>query len=231
MSSHSQPGARAPEKPRGSIGMEWYDLSPERQIKWLLGSNKNAKWGWVIYRCCYKPELDTTWDIFKRLLHKESYDSIAESDAPEIANNLDWLIVEDPALEGLSHNELKPRFRDWVRAEADYNVDGPEGSRHSRHEYFVQVDEAALLSFLDHRGVRANPTHVNLVRAWADPLPEEEATDELGDEVDGEDCMRIEATMVAPYFMSSWKTMKVGTRFTRRRTACVNGSSLFRYIS
>ncbi|PNP57548.1 hypothetical protein THARTR1_02546 [Trichoderma harzianum] len=182
-----------------SIGMEWYDLSDERKIQWLLNSGSTKeKWGWVIYRCSYKPELQSTWESFKHFVDKRTRKEIAESDAPDIADKLNWVFVEDPELEGASLDQLKHRFRAWARSEVqgEYDIDSSPHNRGSRYAYFIQVDEAALLSLA---GGFLNG-HVNIVRGWVDSLPPEEATDEFGDAIDIEDWMKIKANMVAPYF-------------------------------
>ncbi|PGH02267.1 hypothetical protein AJ80_08892 [Polytolypa hystricis UAMH7299] len=186
----SQPRASSQETMR-SIGMEWYELSTARKIQWDLGDSKDAKWGWVIYRCTYKPELDGYWESFKCFVNQKSRQEIAKSDAPEIAEKLDWVFVEDPELEGASREELKRRFRAWARTEQP-NIDSPGGAcRGSRYTYFIQVDEGALLSFNG---------HVNIVRGWQDPPPPEEAMDEFGEVIDNEDWMMMQASMIAPYF-------------------------------
>ncbi|KAL6838120.1 hypothetical protein V8C40DRAFT_231633 [Trichoderma camerunense] len=190
--------ASSHEKSR-SIGMEWYDLSDERKIQWMLNSGSSEqKWGWVIYRCSYKPELQSTWESFKDLVEKRTRKKIAESDAPDIADKLDWVFVEDHKLEGASLDELKHRFRAWARSEVQggYDIDTTSHNRGSRHTYFIQVDEAALLSLV---GGSSNG-YVNIVRGWVDSLPPKEATDEFGDAIDIEDWMKIQADMVAPYF-------------------------------
>ncbi|KAL6828943.1 hypothetical protein J3E69DRAFT_379635 [Trichoderma sp. SZMC 28015] len=182
-----------------SIGMNWDDLSDERKIQLILNSGSSEeKWGWVIYRCSYKPELQSTWENFKRVVDERTRKEIAESDAPDIADKLDWVFVEDPELEGASLDELKRRFREWARSEVQgkYDIDTTSYNRGSRYGYFIQVDEAALLSLVD--GLFYG--HVNIVRGWVDSLPPEEATDEFGDAIDIEDWMKIRASMVAPYF-------------------------------
>ncbi|KAK4064840.1 uncharacterized protein Triagg1_8839 [Trichoderma aggressivum f. europaeum] len=182
-----------------STGMDWDDLSDERKIQCLLSSGSSEeKWGWVIYRCSYKPELQSTWESFKRFVDATTRKEIAASDAPDIADKLDWVFVEDPELEGASLDQLKHRFRAWARSEVqgEYDIDSSPHNRGSRYAYFIQVDEAALLSlasgFLN--------GYVNIVRGWVDSLPPEEATDEFGDAIDIEDWMRIKSSMVAPYF-------------------------------
>ncbi|KAI3328438.1 hypothetical protein F4824DRAFT_493150 [Ustulina deusta] len=136
------------EHPTTSIGMEWDDLSAERKIQWLLSNPGDTKWGWVVYRTCYKPEFDTAWEIVKSATEKRARQRIAQSDAPDIADKMDWVFVEDRAsLEGVSREELKRRFRDWARAEnPDWNIDEEKCSRGSRYMFFIQVDEPALLS-------------------------------------------------------------------------------------
>ncbi|KAF3073622.1 hypothetical protein CFAM422_004408 [Trichoderma lentiforme] len=178
--------ASSQEKPT-SIGMDWDDLSDERKIQWLLNSGSTEeKWGW------------STWESFKRFVDERARNEIAESDAPDITDKLDWVFVEDPELEGASLDELKRRFREWARYEVQgrYDIDTTSYNRGSRYGYFIQVDEAALLSLVD----GLSNGHVNIVRGWVDSPPPEEATDEFGDAIDIEDWMKIRASMVAPYF-------------------------------
>jgi hypothetical protein len=180
--------------------MEWYDLSTERKIQWML-SHGDRKWGWVIYRCTYKPGFDSHWDAFKRRLNKKMCEDIAKSDAPDIADKMDWVVIEDPSLEGASLDELRRRFREWARAgnegHSNFDVDNPgEGAcRGSRYTYFIQVDEGI-----------ANG-QVNIVRAWPYPSPPEdmeeaEADHQPGkaDDMDEEGWMKMRADMVDPYF-------------------------------
>jgi hypothetical protein len=175
----------------------------------MLDSGQDAKWGWVIYRCTYKPELDRHWQSFKRLIEEETREFIAESDAPELAEELDWVFVENPTLEDASLDELKRRFRAWARAEANYDIDSTPDDRGSRYTYFIQVDEDTLRSLLEYHDPTNPATYVNLysgfvniVRGWVDPLPPDEATDGCGGPVNNEDWMHIQASMfVAPFFL------------------------------
>jgi hypothetical protein len=192
--------ASSKEQPK-SIGMEWSDFSAARKIQWLLREGGDDKWGWVIYRCTYKSELYGHWKNLKRLVEQQTRESIAESDAPDIAEKLDWVFVEDPELEHASLDELKRRFRAWARVEnPNYNIDNAPGGRGSRYTYFIQVDEAALRSMPNVPDDPTNPGHVNIVRAWRDSLPPEEATEEFGEAADHEDWMRIQARMLDIYF-------------------------------
>ncbi|KAI0105107.1 hypothetical protein GGR51DRAFT_520916 [Nemania sp. FL0031] len=174
-----------------AIGMEWYDLSAERKIQWLLNTG-DAKWGWVVYRTCYKPEFDTAWDIVKSMTEEKARRRVAQSDAPDIASKMDWVFVEDrDTLENASRDELKRRFKDWARAEnSGWDIDKEKYSYGSRYGFFIQVDEPALLSIAT--GSDAYPAgegsnggpYVKLVRAYDDAA----ATESLED---GEDWMKI----------------------------------------
>ncbi|KAI0163731.1 hypothetical protein BJ166DRAFT_592522 [Pestalotiopsis sp. NC0098] len=185
------------------------DLSPARQVQCLLDDHGDAKWGWVIYRCTYKPELEERWAEFKRLVNEQIRDQIDGSDAPEVADALDWPIVEDPALEGAPLEVLKSRWRQWVLEEKpDVDTEDFAMDRSSRYTYFIRVDEDCLRSMLHDYHDPANPNNrmalrggwVGIVKGWKDPLPPEEATYEDGEVVDNEDWMHMHASMVAPYF-------------------------------
>ncbi|KAI1113745.1 hypothetical protein F5Y14DRAFT_417120 [Nemania sp. NC0429] len=182
-------------QPAASIGMEWYDLFTERKIQWLVSTAGDAKWGWVVYRTCYKPEFDSAWEIIKSAAEDRARRRIARSDAPDILDKMDWVFVEDPeSLEGASHEELKCRFREWSRAEnPGWDIDEEMCSRGSRYSFFIQVDEPALLSIATSSnsypaGATSGP-YVKIVRGWDDPVISEAAAAE-GDS-DGEDWMKL----------------------------------------
>jgi hypothetical protein len=194
-SSHKQPA---------SIGMEWYELSTERKIQWLLNSG-DTKWGWVIYRCTYKPELQGAWESFKDLVEHRTRNAVEHSDAPDIAEKLDWAWVEDHKLEDAPLSELKRRFRTWVRTDMQdsnvvYDTCTATYSLGSRYSYFIQVDEESLTSCFRESCVDLDGGHVNIVRGWVDPLVPEEAACESDDTLDTEDWMKIRANMMDPQF-------------------------------
>lgn len=178
----SLPNNSGPEQPTASIGMEWEDLSSERKIQWLLNNAGDSKWGWVVYRSCYKPEFDTAWESVKSVTEETARQRVATSDAPDIADKMDWVFVEDREnLDGASREKLKRRFRVWARAEnPGWNVDEEKYGRGSRYTFFIQVDEAALRSIATGDG----RPYVNIVRGWEDAATAEGA--------DGEDWMKIQ---------------------------------------
>ncbi|KAK1768776.1 hypothetical protein QBC33DRAFT_533642 [Phialemonium atrogriseum] len=124
----------------------------------------DSSWGWVIYRCTYAPELAARWETFKRLVDEKMREFVAQSDAPEIVDQLEWVFVDqDPELEGASLDKLKRRYRAWAREEnqnLNYDIDHmPVGvSRGSRYTYFIQVDEEALRSLPVDKGEVSNLT-------------------------------------------------------------------------
>ncbi|KAI3318139.1 hypothetical protein HD806DRAFT_325466 [Xylariaceae sp. AK1471] len=192
----SPPNQSSNEQPTASIGIEWCDLSTERKIQWHINAG-DAEWGWVVYRTCYKPEFDTAWEIVKSATEKRARQRIAQSDAPDIADKMDWVFVEDrESLEGVSRNELKRRFRDWARAEnPSWNVDEAKYSRGSRFTYFVQVDEPTLLSIATGsdayplgKGSKRCP-YVKIVRGWDNAVVAEAAAAESDSDV--EDWMNL----------------------------------------
>ncbi|KAF3005249.1 hypothetical protein E8E14_004939 [Neopestalotiopsis sp. 37M] len=150
--SSPQPPPQGPEQPTTSIGMhEWDNLSAEGKIQWLLNNAGDAKWGLVVYRTCYRPELDAAWENFKSAVVSTARQRVAESDAPDIANKMDWARAENPS----------------------WDIDGERHGRGSRYSCFIQVDEAALLSMA--AGPDAADTtpssgrpYVNIVRGWED---------------------------------------------------------------
>ncbi|KAI1129156.1 hypothetical protein F5Y10DRAFT_239012 [Nemania abortiva] len=180
------------DKPTVGIGTEWYDLSAERKIQWLLNNGGDAKWGWVVYRTCYKPEFDTAWGIVKSATEGKARQRVAQSDAPDIADKMDWVFVDDcESLEDASREELKRLFKDWARAEnPDRNIDEGKYGRGSRYAFFIQVDEPALLSITTGsdtypvgEGSNGGP-YVKIVQAWVDDVA-------AGGSEENEDWMKI----------------------------------------
>lgn len=146
---------------------DWDNLSPEHKIKALLELTGDERWGWVAYRTCYKPELETAWEAFKSLVDSRTRQRVARSDAPDIAGKMDWAYVEDrKGLDGTSRDELRSLFQKRARAENPAAGEPPPAgcSRGSRHAYFLQVDEPALRSLCGGRDT--GDMHVNIVRGW-----------------------------------------------------------------
>ena len=173
MSSSARPGPQE-QTPQSISGEDWEKLSPEAKIQWL----GDDKWGWVVYRCSYAKEFDGAWDDLKRRIQQGMRESIARSDAPSIAETMEFVFVEDPAtLEGASVEELRRRFQDWARGDNTAGFDiggGTQGSRGSRYEFFLKVDGEGLWN-----------GYVCLVRAWPDSPG-------------SEDWMKVRAGAVAP---------------------------------
>lgn len=101
-------------------------------------------------------------------------ESIVKSDAPGIADTMDFIFVEDPSLEGASVEALRSRFQAWVNDEnlPDYDIDNTQGSRGSRYEFFLKVDGEGLWN-----------CYVGLAQAWTDSP---------------KDWMKVRASAIAP---------------------------------
>ncbi|KAK4151658.1 hypothetical protein C8A00DRAFT_35700 [Chaetomidium leptoderma] len=79
--------------------------------------------------CSYANEFDGGWDDLERRIGRMR-ESIAEnSDAPGIAETMDFVLVQDPALEGASVRELQRRFQDWARGADNMDTSNAQGSR------------------------------------------------------------------------------------------------------
>ncbi|KAI6814616.1 hypothetical protein KC340_g16011 [Hortaea werneckii] len=167
--------------------------SPQRVILNTLEHLKHDKWGFVIYRCTYQD--DKAWTRFKQIVFENTQNEMQRSDAPEVADKLEWTFVEDrAALDGASRSQLRERFKQWAaqaiiaeqpRAQAQAQEDSLFGI--PRYNYFIQIDEEALQSVL--AAPRNDPSgegFVNFVDARWNPLgdiyPEDE--DERYDPID-----------------------------------------------
>ncbi|KAI1477400.1 hypothetical protein F4774DRAFT_411868 [Daldinia eschscholtzii] len=191
--------------------------SPAAQIRDGLREMKHDKWGWIIYRCTYSD--DSAWVRFRHIIEENSRRAIAESDAPEIADSLQWTFVEDRAtLDSASRESLRARFRAWATAPETISSEQPRAEDISsfalagvpRYHYFIQVDEEALRSVADDPQGHG---HVNFVYADWEPLSavvpgyenSEEAAEDMHEPIDGcrdEDVgwMKISSHMIGPDF-------------------------------
>lgn len=129
-----------------------------------------------MYRCCYAKEFDSGWDDLKRRIQRMRESIATRSDAPSIADTMDFVFVEDPALEGASVEELQRRFQAWACGDntARFDMESPQGSRGSRYEFFLRVDGEGLWN-----------GYVGLVQGWPN-FP------------GSEDWMKVRAGAVAP---------------------------------
>lgn len=124
--------------------------SPQRLISECLKNDKHDKWGWVIYRTTY--EDDEGWTRFKDFITRQSHADIADSDAPEIADSLEWTFIEDRAtLNGASKDQLRSRFKEWASDALKTEQPRVEDHRFGafgipRYTYFIDVDEGSLKS-------------------------------------------------------------------------------------
>lgn len=106
------------------------------------------KWGWVIYRCTYTD--DATWAKFRDLVEAHSRESIAESEAPEIAKQMEWVWIEDAyTLDGASTEALREKFRAWRANEVARQPGDYEPNVIPRFRYFFKIDQEALDSLTE----------------------------------------------------------------------------------
>lgn len=165
---------------------EYCDPSPESNIR----DCGYRKWGFVIYRTTYDKASVRPWEDFKDRVLGNLRKSILESTAPEILDNMDFIFVDDPALEGALVGDLQRRFRAWVEEEKMVPFEVSDSGervyvpRGARHEFFLKVDEVGLHAY-----------HASLVRGFPEDPAEEgrehvkvwhhaigtELYDELGD--------------------------------------------------
>ncbi|KAK3902815.1 hypothetical protein C8A05DRAFT_43834 [Staphylotrichum tortipilum] len=105
-------------------------LSAEAKIQWCC----EHKWGFVVYRCSYAKEFDGGWDDLKRRIQRMREAIATQSDAPGIAERMDFVFVEDPA----------PRA--WARADNPaFDMDDTQiMTRGARYDFFLMVDGEGL---------------------------------------------------------------------------------------
>ncbi|KAF2996790.1 hypothetical protein E8E13_000202 [Curvularia kusanoi] len=140
-------------------------------------------WGWVIYRCTYSD--DALWSKFRDRVENHSRQSIAQSDAPEIAERLEWMWVEDPSsLDGASTAALRVRFRAWAADEVARQPGNYQPTVIPRFRYFIKIDQDALDSlteWISHE-IWSDDAFVKFVDGNWEPLTESEQDEEHEDD-------------------------------------------------
>lgn len=153
----------------------WIEPSPQSEIRHVLaGMPAEHKWGWVIYRCTYTD--DSTWARFRARIEKDSREEIKNSDAPEIAERLEWTWVEDPALDGVSTAALRERFLAWAEEQIARQPGDYDPPVIPRFRFFIKVDQEALDSMVKSPPVETrwlDGAFVKLVDGHWEPLGED----------------------------------------------------------
>lgn len=133
---------------------EFEPLSEARILMEDLDSSKHEKWGWVVYRTDYSD--DQKWEKFKEEINRRSrVDLITSTDAPGMAERLDWVFLEDKdTLDGASVAQLRQLFRDW--ADKTMKLENPEAEGHElsyftnpRYDYFIRANADVIGSVVD----------------------------------------------------------------------------------
>jgi hypothetical protein len=156
----------------------WSRSSEADQIRDLNTCYGLKKWGWVIYRCTYGD--DAAWQRFVNELHDYHKTLLRdELQAEDLIPSYDWIVKEDPTLDGATKDEVRRRFRQFRTSllEAEVPDDLEERKKQAilwewpRYNFCIHVGAEALESVL-REGVayngNTNPattSHVNLVRA------------------------------------------------------------------
>jgi hypothetical protein len=172
----------------GPLGVLWAEGKGKGTSYWSRSSEADhirdlntyyglKKWGWVIYRCTYGD--NAAWqhciDEFKHY-HAESLRDDLQAD--DLVSSYDWIVVEDPALDGATKDEVRRRFRQFRASLLDEIPSDLEERKKQaiiwewpRYNFCIHVGPEALESVL-REGVayngNTNPattSHVNLVRA------------------------------------------------------------------
>jgi hypothetical protein len=110
-------------------------------------------WGWLIFRTSYTPESELLWPqavslIHDWLAHKTRLSlrkSHEEDDYEQTMTRLDNVLMEDPALESASFDQLRLHFTDWLTTQDTSDEDGPL----QRFKIFVVIDDFVLQSIKD----------------------------------------------------------------------------------
>jgi hypothetical protein len=120
--------------------------SPQRAIRSDLTVLPVDKWGWVIYRCSYAAANEAIWARFRSHVETYSREEIAASDAPEIADRLEWTWVEDSTLDFASPAALREKFRAWAAKEVERQPGDYSPEVIPRYNFFIVVDDEAMRS-------------------------------------------------------------------------------------
>jgi hypothetical protein len=154
----------------------WSTASSADMIRDLNDCYGLKKWGWVIYRCTYGD--DPAWHRFLDQLKDHQTELLRETyRADDLVPSWDWIVQEDPALDGATKDEVRRRYRQLrtslVEAEvpddiADFKKQAL-GRESPRYNFCIHVGSEALESVLREgftytTGTNPTTSHVNLVR-------------------------------------------------------------------
>ncbi|EJT71884.1 hypothetical protein GGTG_11137 [Gaeumannomyces tritici R3-111a-1] len=156
------------------------------KLEALLGSSgdKDAKWGWVVFRTGYRHMLlDSSWKTLETLTPEGLRGEAEGSYAPGVAQRLEWVTFFDESLIDAPAEELERRFRAWVRSRRPRDDGGVPGSSVPLYRYYLHSDADSLDSISAQAQNQATPDWIWLVRAWAE---------------NGEDRMRIPVGEIGP---------------------------------
>lgn len=145
-------------------------------FQWILRNGSTepnvVPWGLHIYRCTYSSTTDEEWSRYISMIRKDAYECLKELDEKDLLDTMEWTVVEDPTLDGVTWQEARDRFDERLRnellaLEKPYqsfieSVPGgidtfwtPKGKINSyihlkpSHEFFLFADEASVRSVID----------------------------------------------------------------------------------
>lgn len=128
------------------------------------------KFGFVIYRCTYSD--DAAWAQLLSLIQGEAQETIKELGPGRdwLGAHLEWIVVEDPTLDGATQEQVKRRFYGWADGVVEeYERTSTDNVRGlPRFNFCVFVDEKCLASLEKSKAVvdgRKPPVSVILMRA------------------------------------------------------------------
>jgi hypothetical protein len=156
----------------------WSNASTTDRMRDLNNCYGLQKWGWVVYRCTYGD--DPAWHRFIEMLIEDHTEYLTDEfvHAEDLIPSYDWVVQEDPSLEGATKDEVRRRFRQFRTSlrEAETPATLEDHKKLAliqecpRYNFCIHVGAEALQSVLREGCAYTGPakltsSHVNLVRA------------------------------------------------------------------
>lgn len=116
------------------------------------------RWGFVIYRCAYGD--DDLWNRYLAQFKKNLHNELVDGRRAELLEKyLDWVVVEDPKLDGAPKAEVRKRFRRWVAEQTREAGLLPDyAAMVSRFKYCLYVDQKCLDTLEPFQRAGENPS-------------------------------------------------------------------------
>lgn len=109
-------------------------------------------WGYVIYRTTYTPGSESLWsraiDNINTYVAHFTLETLTEQNRETLyestISRLENIPVQDPALDGATHDDLRLHFASWLQTQDRRGESGDRDLPRARYRTFLVIDQVAL---------------------------------------------------------------------------------------